>query len=222
MSKETWIIIGVLGIVVFAIYKLSPRTSQTIETLVPVGSVDKAPNEDNAVLRSAQVSAFESLVGLGKTQTESTTALSLEDIRGKAMSESLRYQSETALSLAEIESGLQEYLASLQSETALGLGSQNLQLGLYQTDAQLEGLRIYGANRMAEITQQIEAIQNAGLTYRNQSLERQGTILNALLSAGSRQPVYDYQNAFGGTRQTASDIINSIGNAVGKVFKFGF
>lgn len=222
MNKETWIILGVFGLVVFAIYKLAPRTSQTIETLVPVGSVDRQDSTDDVALRSAQVSAFESLVGLGKTQTEGTTALQLEDIRGKAMSESLRYQSETALSLAGIESELQSYLAGLESETVLGLGAQNLQLGLYQTDAQLEGLRIYGANRMAEITQQIEAIQNAGLTYRNQSLERQGTILNALLSAGSRQPVYDYQSAFGGTRQTASDIINSIGNAVGKVFKFGF
>ncbi len=218
MNKQYLIIGGIAAIVIFAIYKLSPKTSQTIQTLVPVGAVDSGTNRDDSAFQSARLGALESLLSLGKTQTEADAALGLEGIRSNAQSPMLAVQSSTALALQSLESDLQLSLANVQSETALGLGAQQLQLGRESIGAQLEGLRISGANRANEIEQRITAIQNAGITYRNQSLERQGSILNAILSSFGANPTYNYQSAFGGTRETFADAFSKIGNTVSKFF----
>jgi len=83
------------------------------------------------------------------------------------------------LSKYGIDTQLQQYLA--------GLGAQQ---SMYQADL---------ANRLATIQTQIGAVNSVGQTYRNQSLERQGTILNALSQIWGGGSAYTYQNSFGKT-----------------------
>lgn len=78
-----------------------------------------------------------------------------------------------------LDSELQQYLAGLKSQETL-----------YQADL---------ANRLAQMQQQIAAVNGVGQTYRNQSLERQGTILNALSQIWGGGASYNYQSAFGKT-----------------------
>lgn len=108
------------------------------------------------------------------------------------------------LSKYGIDSQAQQYLAGLKTQETL-----------YQADL---------ANRLALMQQQIGAVNNVGITYRNQSLERQGTILNALSQIWGGGASYNYQSAFGKTNTSILQQLfpQGIGETIGNVFKTFF
>lgn len=81
----------------------------------------------------------------------------------------------------------------------------------YDTDAQLAAIDRNAAAQANLFTMQskaaldmlltqINAVSSVGQQYRNQSLERQGTILNSLTGIWGQGQPYSYINAFGGPR----------------------
>lgn len=206
MNTKT-IIFSIIGIalVIWLIKKLQPGETQTVTQLIPVGSVPNNANADSRQLFDTnKTQAFMGVLELGKSQLAAAvqeknigSQIPLETIRAEVANK--QTEAQKTVGLASFDRDLQ--LGGLTSKTAI-------QLAQLQTDAQLAATRaaIEGANsqlqaqlaaRQAELEQASNAIGSAGITYRNQSLERQGTILNALTTLYTGQAPYTYQSAFG-------------------------
>lgn len=198
MDKKTIAIgIGVVVLIIWLAKRMQPSETQTITQLVPVGSVPSTANQDsNQVYDANKTTAFLGVLELGKAELAAKvqqmnigTQIPLEQIRADVTLASFdrdlglgNLSSKTALELSRMQTESQQ----AQTFAAIQASERALQL---QNEAQ--------AQRMREATQ---AINSASITYRNQSLERQGTILNALTTLYTGQAPYTYQSAFGGTR----------------------
>lgn len=64
----------------------------------------------------------------------------------------------------------------------------------------LERMRLQNQAEKEQLDTKINALNQVSNTYRNQSLERQGTILNAYSNLFTGSAPYNYQDAFGGSR----------------------
>lgn len=232
MDKKT-IIFGAIGLilVIWIVKKLQPGETQTVSQLVPVGNINVNPNADaHQAYDANKTTAFLGVLELGKSQLAAqiqekniATQLPLETIRADVANQQTAAQK--TLGLASFDRDLQ--LGGLSSKTAI-------QLAQLQTDSQLAAQRavIESADaqlqaqlnaRAAELAQATSAINSAGITYRNQSLERQGTILNALTTLFTGQAPYSYQAAFGGTRPptTLQQLFpQGIGDTIKSFFSF--
>jgi hypothetical protein len=244
-----------IGVVAFIIYKLQPSEGQTIQSLVPVGSVPNQSNTDvHAVYETNKTQAFTALLGLGQSQQSADVAgksidnsVTLENIRAKTVTDTAAIEGNVNLTLGELAAGVQralgmydyektvagyerdtelmglqtksaEFLAGLQSDTQLALQRDYLA-------SVIEQLGIQTQARKDEVANQISAVASVGQQYRNQSLERQGTILNALASIWGQNP-YSYQEAFGGPRpptfmQQLSGLVSSVAQASKALFPWG-
>lgn len=194
---------GVLAIIIYAIYKMQPQTV-TVPTLVPVGNVNDGPDEDKTVYEQAKSSAFSELTDLAQStissktlleqsKIEATSAFDLESIRSSAQEKSEMLSSTTNLKLAEIGTNAQIQIAGFNNETMRAL-QQDLIAG------NVKLLEEEGRQRADEITRQVSAVQSTAAQYKNNSLERQGTVLNALATMFGQSKPYNYVEAFGGTR----------------------
>lgn len=209
MDKKT-IIFSAIGVIllIWMIKKLSPGESQTITQVVPVGSVPNTSNTDaHLAYDQNKTTAFLGLLDLGKSQLASQvqsknidTQIPLETIRAGVANTQTEAQKE--IGLASFDRDLQ--LGNLSSKTAIQLAQLQTDSQLAQTQAATQSAeRLLQAQldaRAAELSQASNAINSASITYRNQSLERQGTILNALTTLYTGQAPYTYQGAFGGAR----------------------
>jgi len=221
MDKKA-IIFGVIGIVVllYIVKKLQPGETQTITQMVPVGSVNNASNVDaHALYDTNKTQAFLGVLELGKADL--AARVQAQNIATQVPLENVRKD----VALASFDRDLQ--LGGLSSKTAI-------QLAQLQSDSELQAARIARESasdllqaqikaRAAEIESATNAINSAGITYRNQSLERQGTILNALTTLYTGQAPYNYQSAFGGTRPPSilqQLFPGGIGSTIKDVFSF--
>lgn len=230
--KTEYIVFGIIGIVVlYILSKLrSPEPQRVAEF---VGSPTAQASPDVNLATQARASAFQALTQVAGAQTQANLARYQTDASLKATQiaadTSERTRSAELASQERIsESGfsLQRYLAELQQ--ALGLKGLDVQQATTQAGYQYQE-NLYAqdlANRLALMQLQTGAIQNAAQTYRNQSLERQGTILNALTSLYGVGAPYSYQSAFGGPRPPGffspgggfSNILGSVGGFLGGLF----
>src|SRR5215210_6629795 len=210
--KTEYVLFGILAlVVVYALTRIkAPEVQQVPEF---IGSANASQTTDANANLAAKLNAFTSLAGLGASQTnadlqryqtdaqlEATREASRVEVAGQGMQERLQ----------AIISGSAERLQSIISGTQLQGNQQQVDLSKYSIDRQLQqylaGLgaqqSMYQAdlaNRLATIQTQIGAVNSVGQTYRNQSLERQGTILNALSHIWGGGSAYTYQNSFGKT-----------------------
>jgi len=231
MDKKT-IIFGVIGIVlvIWLIKKLQPGETQTVTQLIPVGSVPNNANADSRQLFDTnKTGAFMGVLELGKAQL--AAQIQAQNIQSQIPLETIRADVAKNQTAAQREIGLASFdrdiqLGGLSSKTAI-------QLAQLQTDAQLAATRatVEAANqqleaqlaaRQAEMQQAANAISSAGITYRNQSLERQGTILNALTTLYTGQAPYTYQNAFGKVNKPLIEQLfpQGIGGTLQSLFSF--
>lgn len=195
MNTKT-IIFGVIGFVllIWIVKKMQPGETQTITQLVPVGSAPNTSNTDAHINYDAnKTAAFLGFLDLGKQQIAANiqsknidTQLPLEQIRADTVNRQTQAQVE---------------LGGLSSKTAIQLASLQTDAQLQQTKAAIEAanqqLALQLNARQAQQEQASSAINSAAITYRNQSLERQGVILNALTTLYTGQAPYNYQSAFG-------------------------
>lgn len=220
MNQKTLLYVGGAVAVVVVLYFLlkgsqSTSSTSTINRLVPL------QGENNS-----------QLVG----QVDSSAKAAMFSDLSRLVSENLQLEGlkTTLLSGQETE----RIRAGIQKE----LGMQNLEAVRLQVDGTVEAQRVVSADRRYDtdmqlvaqdrilqaqkdvyatqansqyqsLLAQIGAVQSVGSQYRNQSLERQGTILNALTSLWGQTP-YNYVDAFGGNRpptflQQLSSAINS-------------
>jgi hypothetical protein len=154
-----------------------------------------------------QADAETSRFGISQQLEASKIMAKLQETLGLAQTSAEKSIAETGFASAERQQfamlDLSRYGLDLDLQKFIeGTRSQEF---LYQEDFR---------NRLATEAQRIAAVKDVGLTYRNQSLERQGTILNALASALGQQPTYSYVSAFGGQRETFSGKLGAIVNAV--------
>lgn len=206
MDKKT-IIFGIIGVVlvIWLIKKLQPGETQTVSQLVPVGNINANPNADaHQAYDANKTTAFLGVLDLGKSQLAAqiqnaniASQIPLEQIRAGVANNQTQAQKEVGL--ASFDRDLQ--LGGLTSKTAIALAQLQSDSQLAQqkaiVDAANTQLQAQLDARAAEQANAINAINSASITYRNQSLERQGTILNALTTLFSGQAPYNYQNAFG-------------------------
>lgn len=95
-------------------------------------------------------------------------------------------------------------LGGLQSKTAIELtrlqtdSERNIQSD-YLTNV-LEQIKLNTDAQEKRLQLQVDSLASTANQYRNQSLERQGTILNSLTTLFTGQAPYTYQGAFGGPR----------------------
>lgn len=233
--KAEYIIIGIVALVVlYLISKMQSPEPQRVAEFV--GSPTAQASPDMAAREAGRAQAFQAVASVAQVQTQADVT---------------RYQTDASLSATQIAAGVQERVAMAQTasgeRTALaGFDLQRFiaeiqeRLGLANNETQLElGKAGYDfqrglyeldlANRLQQQAQQVAAISSAAQTYRNQSLERQGTILNALTSVFGTQQPYNYVDAFGGPRQPGffsagggfSQILNAGGRFLGN-FGLGF
>lgn len=202
-------------VVVYLVVKQSnssTSTTSTINRLVPLSGEN---NTQAAQSRdAARVSAFSSLAQVAGQQISAEAQQQSEKTQLEGLMQTLTSGQE----IEKIKSGLQRELG-LQ-----GLGALKMQLAgideanrvasadrRYDTDAQLMSIdRMASADRamfglqsdsaLQMLKAQIAAVQSTGAEYRNQSLERAGTYLNALGSIWNQPGIYNYQSAFGGNR----------------------
>lgn len=221
MDKKA-IIFGVIGIAVllYIVKKLQPGETQTITQMVPVGSINNTSNVDaHALYDTNKTQAFLGVLELGKADL--AARVQAQNIATQVPLENVRKD----VALASFDRDLQ--LGGLSSKTAI-------QLAQLQSDSELQAARIARESasdllqaqikaRAAEIESATSAINSASITYRNQSLERQGTILNALTTLYTGQAPYNYQSAFGGTRPPSilqQLFPGGIGSTIKDVFSF--
>lgn len=226
------IVIGV--IILYFLLKMQTNgksTTSTINRLVPL----QGENNTQQVQRDqARVAGFQSLAGVAGQQIAKEAQQQSETLQFEGLKESL-------ISGQEIE--------RIKGGFARELGLQNLQAIFRQIEGQEEANRILSADRRYDtdaqliaidrmntaqanlfniqaenafrtLMTQINAVGNVGTQFRNQSLERQGTILNALSSIWNQPRVYDYQTAFGGARPPT--FLQQLTGAVRSFFPFGF
>lgn len=184
-----------------------PRTSYVLQS--SGGGDSGAPS----ARESSRIAGFQALTTAAGQEIASRAKKQSEDLQFAGLKESLISGQE----IERIKSGLQ-----------IELGLQNLEGLTRQIAGQEEAYRIASADRRYDVDAQLAAVQrgysaqetifslqarqawdtlqaqiaavsSAGQQYRNQSLERQGTILNALSSIWGQRP-YSYTEAFGGPR----------------------
>lgn len=206
MDKKT-IIFAIIGIVlvIWLIKKLQPGETQTVSQLVPVGNINANPNADaHQAYDANKTTAFLGILDLGKSQLAAkvqsenvATQLPLEQIRAGVANNQTQAQKDVGL--ASFDRDLQ--LGGLTSKTAIALAQLQSDSQLAQQKAVVDAantqLQAQLDARAREQSNAINAINSASITYRNQSLERQGTILNALTTLFTGQAPYNYQAAFG-------------------------
>lgn len=215
------IIFGLLGggLLIYLISKLQPAETQVVSQVVPVGTIPNNAGTDSKIAFEAnKTQAFTSLLGLAQSQNELTaatknldTAVTLESIKGNSAIELNKTNNETErklgefgyyatlkgfdrdINLADIRSKSELESNKLKSETELSLQRDYLQ-------SVLEQLNLENKFKSEQAALQVNTLNQVAQTYRNQSLERQGTILNAFTTTFNGQAPYNYQSAFGGTR----------------------
>ncbi len=79
----------------------------------------------------------------------------------------------------------------------------------------LESMRLRNQFEKEQLDTKIGTLNQVGNTYRNQSLERQGTILNAYSDLFTGNAPYNYQDSFGGAKppgllQQISGLVNAV------------
>lgn len=236
--KKYGIPIVIAIIVIYLVLRMSKggqSSTSTINRLVPL----QGENNTAQVQRdNARVSAFSALAQvagqqIAKESQDQSTALQFEGLKESLIS---------GQEIERIKSGLQRELGlfNLEAITRQIAGQEEANRILsadrrYDTDAQLiavdrmraaqESLfSLQAENALRTLQAQISAVSNIGQQYRGQSLERQGTILNALSSIWNQPRVYDYQTAFGGMRpptllQQLQGFISGVGSTF---FPLGF
>ncbi len=247
-TKLILLSIAGIAVVLFLINKLKPGESQVISQIVPVGSINAGTGADSRIAFEAnKTSAFQSLLGLGQTQQSAEiasksfdNAVSLENIRASASLNLASKGSERDIMLAGIERDRDVTIGLAGFNRDLGLADvaskTQLQLTAYQTEAQrqqqrdyldsvLQQLQIQTSADERRVQAQTAALNSAAITFRNQSLERQGTILNSLTTLFTGQAPYTYQSAFGGSRPptflqqlTGGQGVGGLITSVGKLF----
>ncbi len=209
MNAKT-IIIALLGIglLIWIVKKLQPGETQVISQMIPVGTIANTSNADSRQAFDAnKTTAFLGVLELGKSQLANAVQeknianqLPLEQVRADVAKTQVSAQRE--LGLASFDRDLQ--LGGLSSKTAIELAKLQTDEQLAQTklaiDAANTQLQAQLDARQKQLEQAQSAIGSASITFRNQSLERQGTILNALTTLYAGQAPYTYQDAFGGAR----------------------
>lgn len=220
MDKKT-IIFGIVGVVlvIWLIKKLQPGETQTISQLVPVGNINANPNADaHQVYDQNKTTAFLGILELGKSQLAAkvqseniATQLPLENVRADVA----RASFDRDLQLGGLSSKTAIQLAQLQTDSQLSAQRALIESADAQLNAQLNA-------RAKELEQATSAINSASITYRNQSLERQGTILNALTTLFTGQAPYNYQNAFGKVNKPLVEQLfpQGIGGTLSNLFSF--
>lgn len=206
------VVIGIIIIYfILRMQKGSTSTTSTINRLVPLQG---ETNTQQIQRDAARVNAFSSLAGVAGNQIAADLERQSQSLQFEGLKESLISGQE----IERIKGGIQREL-----------GLQQLEAIKTQIAGQEEANRILSADRRYDIDQQlvaqdrmfsaqqslfslqaeqafrtlmtqINAVGNIGTQYRGQSLERQGTILNALSAIWNQPRVYDYQTAFGGAR----------------------
>lgn len=205
MDKKT-ILFGVVGLLVliWIVKRMQPGETQVVSQLVPVGSVPNNSNvEVRAIYDANKTQAFLGVLELGKSQVAARiqelnieSQLPLENVRADVARSS--FARDIDISKAQFARDIE--LGGLSSKTAIQLAQLQTDSELAQTMA---GVR--AAEQQLEYQQQnliagTNAINYASNAFRKQSLERQGTILNALTTLYTGQAPYNYQSAMGGQR----------------------
>jgi len=227
------IIVGVVVLyLIFRTTKGSTSSTSTINRLIPIGeSNTQTVNRDQA-----RVAAFSSLSQVAGQQIsyEADKQRNLTRLQGDQLSlEGLKYSLLSGQEVERIKAGLQRELGLQQLEGLIRqiAGQEevyriNSADRRYDTDAQLMAIdrmntaqmNLYNAqseNAFRTLMAQIEAVGQVGQQYRSQSLEGQGTILNALSAIWGQPRVYDYQSAFGGPRSVP--ILQQITGLIGQL-----
>lgn len=217
LKKYALPLVAVL-VVLYFLTRLSKGGGQsstsTINRLVPLQGEN---NTTQTQRDQARVQGFTALAGVAQSQ-----------IAAEAQDKQLAY----GVNVENIKAGLQREL-----------GLQNFNAIIRQIEGNEEAYRIASADRRYDIDQQmiasqrmlqaqenvasiqarsaldtllaqIQAVQSVGQQYRGQSLERQGTILNALGGIWNQPRVYDYQTAFGGPRPPT--FLQQLGGFIGQ------
>lgn len=204
--KSEYIFFGVLAIIVlYAISKLRNPEVQRVPEFIG-GAV--APTSDSAAANAAaKVGAFNAVAQLGAAQiaaetTRDQTAAQLEATR--IASQVQQGEQATQTTLQRIISDAQERVQALVTGAQERIQSQTISAQLTGQQANLDAQSyLYNLdlqNRLQQMQLQIGAVNNAAVTYRNQSLERLGTIFNALGQIWGGGSPYSYQQSFGGPR----------------------
>jgi hypothetical protein len=216
--KAEYIIFGIIGVVI--LYMLSKLQSPEPQRVAEfVGSPTAQGSPDFAAREQGRQAAFSALANVAQTQTQADLTRYTTDAQLSATQIAADVQRTLGLEqtasterMHATETGVRErlgmagfdvqrFLAEIQER--LGLKGLEVQQAVTEAGYDFQA-NLYAqdlANRMAQQQMQIAAIQSASQTYRNQSLERQGTILNALTSVFGTQQPYNYVSAFGGPRQ---------------------
>ena len=206
------IIIGIIVIyLVLRASKGSESSTSTINRLVPLQGEQ---NTTQIQRDQAKASAFNTLATVAGQQIASDAQKQSDALQFEGLKESLISGQE----IERIKSGLQRELGlqnldAIKTQVAGQLEANRILSAdrRYDTDAQLLAIdrmntaqaSLFSAQAEAAyktLMTQINAVGNIGTQYRNQSLERQGTILNALSAIWNQPGVYSYQSAFGGSR----------------------
>lgn len=206
--KIEYVLFGVLGLV--ALYALSKVRSPEVQQVPEfVGSLtpQASGGVDSGAREASRLGAFQALAGLGAAQTQAEvtryqTNAQLEATRVQSsLAETLglgEFSSRERMQRAEYEQRNKELPLTLDLQR-YGIDAQVRQF-VEQLNSQKDLYALDFSNRQALQAQQIAAIERTAREYRNQSLERAGTYLNALQTAWNQGSTYNYQDAFGGPR----------------------
>lgn len=231
------IVIGVI-VIYFLLRTRQGSTSQTstINRLVPL----QGENNTTQVQRdAARVSAFSSLSQVAGQQIASevqrqSNALQFEGLKESLISgqeiERIKTGLERELGLQRLQGvfraieGEEEANRILSADRRYDIDAQLLAVDRMNI-AQQNLFTLQAENAFRTLMAQIGAVGDIGQQYRGQSLERQGTILNALSAIWGQPNVYNYQSAFGGPRpptflQQLGGFIGQTGNVIRSIFPF--
>jgi len=218
--KSEYIIFVVLGIVVlYALSKIRQPDVQQVPEFIGTGPLESG-SQLEATRAAERTSMFQTLAAVAGAETQADLA---------------RYQTGAQLQATEIGAGVQRYTAEIQERLGLASLASSERRAEVAADVtrfgfttELEkfvaGLQtqetLYELERRSReslVSQQLGAIQNAAYGFRNQSLERQGTILNAINQTFGGGAPYSYQAAFGGPRgpSVLSQLLNAGQNILG-------
>src|SRR5215468_1405575 len=236
--KKYGIPIVIAVVILYIVLKLSKGgTSSTsmINRLVPL------QGENNTAQSSrdqSRVNAFAALSTVAGQQIAAQNQSQSNALQFEGLKESLISGQE----IERIKAGLQRELGlqgleAIKSQIAGQEEANRINSAdrRYDTDAQLMAIdrmniaqqnlyTLQAQNAFNTLMTQIRAVGDIGTQYRGQSLERQGTLLNALSAIWNQPRVYDYQSAFGGPRpptflQQLSAAFNS---GMRSFYPFGF
>jgi len=230
MDTKKYIVPAIIGIVlIYVLYRAmqgNKSSTSMINRLVPLQGEQ---NTAQVQRDQARVNAFSNLAQVAGQQIASVTQKQSEALQFEGLKESLISGQE----IERIKAGLQRELGlqGLQAITRQIEGQQEANRILsadrrYDTDAQLVAIdrmnaaqanlyTLQAENAFRTLMTQIGAVGQIGQQYRGQSLERQGTILNALSAIWNQPRVYDYQTAFGGMRP--QPFLQQLGGFIGNV-----